>query len=122
MHTESHTTAHFVTRMAGIDSTRGPLEIAVSIRQVSGPEPLVHQASEIPLAPPAGRKGPRPPLTHPFTTTLSDANKVGLDNVSYWGTGLKRLTHYHLNLALEKHLGRLKADICQIMGSVRWSD
>ncbi len=103
--------------MADIDITRGLFKIEVSIRQLTGPEPLVQQKSDIPLAPPAGRKGPCPPLIHAFATHLSDANKVGLDNVSYWGTGLRRLNHYHLNKALEKHLDLLKSDICQIIGS-----
>lgn len=96
--------AHFVTKVLSIDGHQGPLEIEVVIRRaiISGPV----FGKEEPLAPEAGRKGS--PYVHAFTANLSDANKQGLDNLAYWGTGPRKMKTYIINQALAQYLAQYK--------------
>ena len=105
MQTDAHSIAHFVTQVVGIDGNHEPLEIEVFIRRGTSSESNVHK--EEPLASGAGRRGS--PYVHPFSTNLSDANKQGLDNLSYWSTGLSRSKTYLINQALAHYLPRHEA-------------
>ena len=100
MQTKAHTVAHIVTRVMGADNTQQPLEIEVSIRQVPGSEPVLHQ--DVPITSRKSHKGA--PCIHAFATTLTDANQVGLDNLAYWSTGRRRSKNYLVNQALAHYL------------------
>lgn len=100
--------APILIRISGINSIGGPLEIEVSIPQIVADEPLLHQEVETLFAPPAGRQGPRPPLIHALATRLTDANRVGLENLAYWSTSLRSKPDYLLNMALREYLAPLK--------------
>ena len=104
MQADPHPIAHFVTRVVGIDDNQEPLEIEVFIRRGRNSEPIIHrEASFVPVT---GRRGS--PFVHPFTTTLSDANKRGLDNLTYWGTGPRKSKTYLTNQALAQYLAQHK--------------
>lgn len=100
MQTKTYPVAHILTRVTGADSTQQPLEVEVSIRQASGSEPIFHKA--VPIASQESHKGA--PCIHEFPTSLTDANKVGLDNLAYWSTGRRRSKNYLINQALEHYL------------------
>jgi hypothetical protein len=100
--------APIIIRITGINSTDGPLEIEVSIPQIAVSEPLSHQEVNTPFVSPAGRQGPRPPLIHALVTRLTDANRIGLENLAYWSTSLRSIPDYLLNLALREYLAPLK--------------
>ena len=105
MQTETHLLARIVTKAMGIDGSQAPIEIEVFIRRGTDAKTIVHK-EELPLAPGTGRKGL--PYVHPFTTNLSEANKVGLDNLAYWRTGCRRSKNYPINQALVHYLGLFK--------------
>lgn len=100
MQTKAHPVTQIVTRVMGADSTQHLLEIEVSIRQVSGSEPIFHKA--VTIASQESHKGA--PCIHEFPTSLTDANKVGLDNLAYWSTGRRRSKNYLINQALAHYL------------------
>lgn len=102
--TDAHPIAHFVTRVVGIDGSQEPLEIEVFIRRGKNPEPVIHKEEPLAFAPTTGRRGS--PYIHSFTTNLSEANKQGLDNMTYWGTGRKKSKTYLINQALAQYLPR----------------
>ena len=104
MQTDAHPIAHFVTKVLNINENLGPLEIEIIIRRDTSSEPITHK-EQLP-APGAGRKGS--PYVHPFSTTLSDANKRGLDNLIYWGTGPRKSRTYLVNQALVQYLAQYK--------------
>ncbi|GAB3732103.1 hypothetical protein GCM10027594_14000 [Hymenobacter agri] len=87
MQNETHFLAHLVTKVMGIDGNQAPLEIEVVIRRGTDANAIVHK-EEPPSASSAGRKSF--PYVHSLLTNLSEANKVGLDNVAYWSTGRRR--------------------------------
>jgi len=86
----------------GIDGNQAPIEIEVFIRQGTDAKAVVHEEQ----LPAASRKGF--PYVHPFPTNLSEANKVGLDNLAYWSTGCRRSKNYLINQALGYYLALFK--------------
>lgn len=97
MQTETHLLAHLVIKVIGIDGGQAPIEIEVFIRRGTDAKAIVHKEVLL-LAFGAGRK--RFPCVHSFTINLSEANKVGLDNVAYWSTGRRRSKNCLINQAL----------------------
>jgi hypothetical protein len=90
--------------MVNVTGNEGPLEIEVIIRRAMRSDPVFDK--EEPLAPGAGRRGT--PYVHAFTANLSEANKQGLDNLAYWGTGPRKVKTYIINQALAQYLAQYK--------------
>jgi hypothetical protein len=111
--TETHLLAHFLTKVMGIDGNQEPIEIEVIIRRRTTAKAIVHE-EEPPVASGNNRTGF--PYVHPFPTTLSEANKVGLDNLAYWSTGRRRSKNYLINRALVHYLALFK----ESQHSTRW--
>ncbi|MBF9223771.1 ribbon-helix-helix domain-containing protein [Hymenobacter ruricola] len=100
----AHPVAHFITQIKGVNEDQEPLEVEIIIRRKSVPAPTIDK--EEMLLPKSGRKSS--PYIHSFTTNFSEANKRGLDNLSYWSTGRRRSKTFLINQALEQYLVKFK--------------
>lgn len=104
MQTDAPPIAHFVTRMVSIDGNHEPFEIEVIIRRGTSSEVITDKVKPMTMG--TGRRGST--YVHSFTTNLSDANKQGLDNMVYWGTGPRKSKTYLINQALTQFLAQYK--------------
>lgn len=99
--------AHFVTSLAKIDGTPDSIEVHVIVNQTAKSE--AEEAASLKEGLNNTDDEPRPaPFLHSTTTNLSDANKQGLDSLSYWRNGPKASKVYIFNQALTQYLAQYK--------------
>jgi hypothetical protein len=101
---DSQPIAHFVISMTGINGLPEPVQVQVII---SRPKEIEETAIQEDVTGPAYQNDPSPYI-HSVTTSLSEDNKQGLDNLAYWRNGPEASKVYIYNQALAQYLAQYK--------------
>jgi hypothetical protein len=92
--------AHFVTSVTGINGLSEPVEVHIIITRPKEKEVgnVQRDSAGVDYA------DKSTPYIHPISTSLSEDNKRGLDNLAYWRNGFRGSRVYILNQALAQYL------------------
>ena len=107
MQNDGQLIAHFVTSLAKIDGNPESIEVHIIVNQNTKPEAEEVASLKENLNNLDYESKPAPFL-HSTTTSLSDANKRGLDSLAYWRNGPKASKVYIFNQALTQYLAQYK--------------
>lgn len=94
--------AHFVTSVTGVNGLSEPIEVHVIITRTKETEAGNVQQDSVDT----DYEAKSTPYIHPISSSLSEANKRGLDNLAYWRNGFRGSRVYILNQALAHYLAR----------------
>ena len=92
--------AHFVISVTRVNGLSEPVEMHVIITRTKEKEADKVQKNSDSV----DYEAKSTPYVHPISTSLSEANKRGLDNLAYWRNGFRGSRVYILNQALAQYL------------------
>ncbi|WBO83617.1 hypothetical protein [Hymenobacter yonginensis] len=95
---------HFITKVLSPDKGQQLFEVEIIVRRATASEPVIDAQS--PRALETGRRASA--YVYSFSTNLSEDNKRGLDNLTYWAAGPRKSKTYIINQALAQYLSQYK--------------